>query len=240
MVQPSAFWWHCQEPILWICFLCLLFCILATSKGWASSCDSVISWQLYSAAPPKPGCQHHNLISHSLTLSWHWANQSWLYPTNDVCLARKWQVSILKSLVWFDPGLNPQGLDSPISQNGGWALYSFGHSVCCHVVGSSTLCSIYDDDDDEGGGDGEFVSCIVALYTLRKWRWLHSYSNGSTTTSDYWSGEVWSSTLELWDKPGLFVCFTLYHGGDMMYEKRRRKHKFTLLPTQGNLTSHTI
>ena len=40
-----------------------------------------------------PGCQHHYLLSHSVTLLWHWANQSVLpYPSNAEHQARKQQV----------------------------------------------------------------------------------------------------------------------------------------------------
>ena len=42
------------------------------------------------------------LKSHSVTLSWHWANQSLPYPNNAKHLARKWQVYIFKSSVWLD------------------------------------------------------------------------------------------------------------------------------------------
>ena len=65
----------------------------------------------------KPGHKHHDLISHSVTLSWHWASQSLFFLNNAEHLARKWQVSILKLLVWLNQSLNPQGLDSLISPN---------------------------------------------------------------------------------------------------------------------------
>ena len=51
-----------------------------------------------------PGRQHHDLLSYSVALSWHWANQSFPYPNNAKHQAREQQVSILKSLVWFDQG----------------------------------------------------------------------------------------------------------------------------------------
>ena len=46
-----------------------------------------------------PDCQLHDLISHSVTLSLHGANQSLDYPNNADSLARKRQVLIFKSLV---------------------------------------------------------------------------------------------------------------------------------------------
>ena len=77
-----------------------------------------------------------NLISHSITLSWHLANQSLSYPINAEHLARKRQVSILKSLVWLDqysdlqgPDSNLWGSDSPIFQHGRRTLYSFSHLI---------------------------------------------------------------------------------------------------------------
>ena len=62
------------------------------------TCDSVHSWQLHSAA----SLEHHDLLSHSITLSWHWTDQTLSYPNNSELQARKQQVSILKPLVWLD------------------------------------------------------------------------------------------------------------------------------------------
>ena len=47
---------------------------------------------------------------HSVILYWHWANQSLPYPNNAESQATKWQVSILKSLVWLNQGSNPRRL----------------------------------------------------------------------------------------------------------------------------------
>ena len=41
----------------------------------------------------KSGHRHHDPISHSVPLSWHWANQYLTYPINAECKARKRQVS---------------------------------------------------------------------------------------------------------------------------------------------------
>ena len=116
----------------------LLIYILATSKaiaGRVPTCDSAYSRWLYSAAPLKnQSISIHDLISHSVTLFSHWANQSLPFPDNYGCLARKWQVSILKSLLWLDkvskaqaPDLNPWSSYSPMPQKGSRALYSFSH-----------------------------------------------------------------------------------------------------------------
>ena len=90
---------------------------------------------------PQPVPPHHSVI-----LSWHWTNQSLPYPNNAVCQARKWQVSILKSLVWFNQGSNQQGWDSntqgsdsPISQHRRRMLYSFGHPI---LYCSSNPCGV--------------------------------------------------------------------------------------------------
>ena len=112
----------------------LLFYVLATSKvipWWVTTCDSAHSWLHYSAASlGHQACQHHYLLCHSVIFSWHWANQSLSYPNNAERQARKWKVSVLKSLIWLDsqgPDSNLWGSDSQIFQDGKWTLYSFGH-----------------------------------------------------------------------------------------------------------------
>ena len=73
------------------------------------------------------GRQHHDLISHSVTFSWYWANQSLPYPNNAECLARKRQVSIFKWLVWLE-----QGLNRTISQYYVRQMFNaFSHPVWC-------------------------------------------------------------------------------------------------------------
>ena len=52
------------------------------------------------------GHQHHDLISHSVVLSQHWAKQLLLFPDNTECLAQKQQVSNFKSSVWLNQELN--------------------------------------------------------------------------------------------------------------------------------------
>ena len=100
---------------------------------------------LYSGA--RPGNQAimvvHDLISHSVTLSWHWANQALHCPNNAEHLASKWQqVSILyKSLVWLDNCSNPWFLphSRPVLHRFGHsALYAFPYDV--HVY--CGMCSI--------------------------------------------------------------------------------------------------
>ena len=78
----------------------------------------------------------NDLLSHSVTLSWHWANQSSPYPNNAERQAHERQVSILMSLVWLNQGSNLQGLDSnhqgsdsPIFHHAKRTLYSLTRLV---------------------------------------------------------------------------------------------------------------
>ena len=121
-------------------FVCLLlFYVHATSKviaEWVATCEGAHSWRLYSAAP---------LINQATSnMTWYLTKSHYsdTEPTSHCRilimqkhLTRKWQVSILKSLVWLDQVSKPLTLNlnlrssySPISQNGRWALYSFNHS----------------------------------------------------------------------------------------------------------------
>ena len=97
----SSTWSHLHLLDLWLVWL-LEFHVLATSKvisGLVLICCSMHSWWLYSVTW-KSGYQHHDMISYSVMLSWHWANQSPPYPINAKRQARKWQVSILSR--WVD------------------------------------------------------------------------------------------------------------------------------------------
>ena len=59
------------------------------------------SWCLLLCCPTgRPCWQYHDLISHSVTISWPWTNQSLPYPNNAKHLVRKWQVSMTRSWVW--------------------------------------------------------------------------------------------------------------------------------------------
>ena len=88
---------------MYIACLLMLY-ILVTSKvisGWVPTCDSAHSLRLYSAVAL--GIQAINTMTWfpTVTLCWHWVNQSFPYLNNAECLARKWQVSTLKSMVWI-------------------------------------------------------------------------------------------------------------------------------------------
>ena len=60
--------------------------VLRPGNIWGQIRTGTDLWQftwLYSAAPlGDQASQHQNLITHSVTLSWHWANQSLLYSNN--------------------------------------------------------------------------------------------------------------------------------------------------------------
>ena len=83
--------WHkttTKKQTVWqIRFVCLLFYTVATSKvisGWVASWMRTHGdWQI--------GCLHHAPLSHSVTLSWLWANQPLPYPLNGNHHARTWQ-----------------------------------------------------------------------------------------------------------------------------------------------------
>ena len=124
-------------------FLCLLFYVLSTSKvisGWVQTCDNAHSWWLYSAASlGTPGHWHYDLLSHSVALSWCWDNQSLAYPNNAKHQAWKWQVYILKSLVWLDLVSNPHTLGSnPLERTGSggsWTENALKEcSVCMDIL----------------------------------------------------------------------------------------------------------
>ena len=103
--------------------VCLLSYVLATSKvisGRVSTCDSVHSWQLYSAAWLGDQATSTMTWYPTVTVSWHKANESLPFPNNDKRLAGKRQVSILRTLGWLDQGWIPQGL-SP-SSNSQWYI----------------------------------------------------------------------------------------------------------------------
>ena len=86
-----------DDAVRWWCGLVVPWSFTSWQHLWSyqdcyQTCDS---WQLYSAAPLwyQPA-QHHDLISHSVTLSWHWANQYLPYPNNAENLAKKRQVGV--------------------------------------------------------------------------------------------------------------------------------------------------
>ena len=105
----------------------------------------------------KPGCQHHDMRSNSsfiiLTLSQPVLALSYpilSYPNNAERRARNHIISIFKSLVWFDQGFNPRGLDSPISKNRRRTLNSFSQRVW-----STHLELLGEDECDENSDRGE-------------------------------------------------------------------------------------
>ena len=84
---------------------------------------------LQSCPTGTPCHQHHDLICHSVTLFWHWVDQSLCYPNNVDHLARKWEESISKSLLWCDQDSKPRHSDTSISHMGDgrsthWAIPS--------------------------------------------------------------------------------------------------------------------
>ena len=117
---------RCEQR--WWFFVCLLLyyipAISTVISGPVPTCDNAHSWWLYSAAPLEGMVTNHDSKFHSVTFSWHCANQSLPYPSNAECLTRNRQVSILKSSVWFDQGSNTRRPSPPISKNGRLTTHS--------------------------------------------------------------------------------------------------------------------
>ena len=116
----------------------LLLYILATFKftyRQIHTCDKCAPMTSSESCPTGRPSRH--LISHSVTLSWHWTKQSLPYPINVEHLDRERQASIFKSLVWINQGSYPRGSNHPISQTRRGTLYSFGHPVWSRVGRSS-------------------------------------------------------------------------------------------------------
>ena len=101
----------------------MLFNILVTTKiisGWVPTDDSAQPWLPYSAGPlsnpaisrccptGKPGSQHHDLITQSVTLSWHWAI---LTPCPTLITPSTWlwsdKYQFHKPLIWLDHVFQP-------------------------------------------------------------------------------------------------------------------------------------
>ena len=108
---------NCSSSSFGSKLVCLLFYVLETLRSYQDGYWLVTahSQWLNSAATlgDRPGGQHYD------TLSWHRTNESLTYPKNAECLARKRQVSIIKSLVWLSQlGSNP--LDALFIQPWNW------------------------------------------------------------------------------------------------------------------------
>ena len=89
----------------------------------------------------KPGCHCHDVMSHLVTLSWHWTNQSLASANNVEQLASKRKVSILKSLVrllevWITR--SPKAGDGCSTDR----VLSFAYEVGCDVS-HLFLCNYY-------------------------------------------------------------------------------------------------
>ena len=116
----------------------LEFYILVTAKVISGRVPSLwwcrVMVTLQCSSTWNSGCHHSEPISLSVTIFWHWANQSLVYPTNDKRQARKWQLSIFIS-EWFDSTRN-QTHDFPHAKP---TLYQFEHRVWVLWVRSGML-----------------------------------------------------------------------------------------------------
>ena len=94
----------CVRGCVWLVFYVTFKKYFSCIKAVAACCmrrDS--AWSLSAINTDAPCRRHNTLIHHSVTLSWHRANQSWCYPLNAERLARKQSVPLLTPLVWRDP-----------------------------------------------------------------------------------------------------------------------------------------
>ena len=108
MTNSSDYQWQVQ------CFFVVLH--PSNISGWVPTCDGAHTWWLYSAA----SLGHHDLLYHSISLSWHWTSQSLPCPNNTKHLTRKWHVFIFKSTLWWFDSTRVQ---SPQTGDG-WSSHS--------------------------------------------------------------------------------------------------------------------
>ena len=140
IVLVVIFVWHCHQR-LWIqyksVYVCLLFCILATSKiisGRILTCDSVHSWWHYSAAISTMTCYP--------TQS-HYPDTEPISPYLILIMPSTWlgsnKYQFDKSLVWLNHGFEPTiscprdpcSTDSAMAP--AWvSLWVEGHDIYCY------------------------------------------------------------------------------------------------------------
>ena len=76
----------------------------------AACCMRSDSTQILSAATCNTGSpyrRYNTKVHHPVTLSWHQADQSWIYYFNAECLARKHSLTFFNSFGLAQPGLEP-------------------------------------------------------------------------------------------------------------------------------------
>ena len=100
-----GFWWLLELYVI----------TFKVIKGWRATCNNAHSCRCCFPTG-RLGHKYQHLISHSFTLSWHWSNKSSPYPNNAEPMAKKWQVSIFKSLVCLDQGLMQPHFNSVLLQ----------------------------------------------------------------------------------------------------------------------------
>ena len=103
----------------------LEFYVLATftvMSGQTLTSDSALMVILYCPIG-KSGQQHHDLITHLVTLSWHWANQSLSYPINSESARLEGdQYQFCRTLVCCGPFSNSQLLNVDYTDQH-WTIY---------------------------------------------------------------------------------------------------------------------
>ena len=103
-------YWEVSDE--WLVFYVAFNNLSVISRRWLLVAWDAICARVLSAANTDAPCRRHKTrIHHPVTLSWHRANQSWIYPLNPERLARKQPVPIFTPLVWCGRGSNPQPPD---------------------------------------------------------------------------------------------------------------------------------
>ena len=75
-----------------------------------------------------PCRRHKTTMYHPITLFWHRTNQSWLYPRNAECLARKQPAPMLAPLLWHGRG---RTCDLPTTMR---TLSALGHAAGLYML----------------------------------------------------------------------------------------------------------
>ena len=154
----------------------------------------------------RPGCQHYDLISHSVILSGHCLP----YPNNAKCLDRKRQAYIFKSLVWLDSVSNQWVQIS--SQNGRQKLNSLVYTLDGATWHNMVKCWPWKFKSLVNGSAGSLRLLTVITYYI-VWRrhkykpaiWLGSFRDGLKQVSIGCHLLGPPSTMDKWQKSALIT-----------------------------------
>ena len=100
----------------WLICVCMIGVLRHSQQHFshvmtAACCMKHDSARVLSAANPVPCRRRKTRMHHPVPISWHWANQSWIYHLNTEHLARKQTVPNFNAFGLARPGPNPQPPD---------------------------------------------------------------------------------------------------------------------------------